>query len=155
MWPVIMAVSCYHVQQPLLLAWYSLTLDWTIFHPESALLPVVLTIQRRPSPKSVYIYPKRVWSVYSVQPQGMGSKLITSKEHILANYSDVFDSIGYFLVPIPYPGQYLVSHPSKPPVNQSLYISKSLSRNRLTRCYKQEFWSLWTKQLLGSTVLFL
>ena len=32
----------------------------TIFYPEQTLLLVVLTTQRRPSPKSVYMYPKRV-----------------------------------------------------------------------------------------------
>ena len=54
-----MAVFCYLVQPHLHLAWYSIALDWTIFLLEPALLPVVLTIQRRSSPKSVYMYPEK------------------------------------------------------------------------------------------------
>ena len=97
MWPVIMAVFCYHAWQLLFLAWYSLTLDLTIFHPEPALLLVVLTTQRRPSPTSVYMYPKKESEVSNCK--GMVSNLITSKEQILANYSDVFDGIGCFTGP--------------------------------------------------------
>ena len=43
----------------LTLAWHSLTLDWNIFLIELALLPVVLTTQTRPNPKSVYMYQEK------------------------------------------------------------------------------------------------
>ena len=78
--------------------------------------------------------------------KGMVSKLITSKELILTNYSDAFDHIGCFPGPPTISRLIPVSHQSKPPVNQSMYISKNLSKKRSTRCYKWEFWRLWTKQ---------
>ena len=86
--------------------------------------------------------------------KGMVSKLITSKEQILVTYADVLMVLDAFLVPHTILRWILVSHLSKPPADQSLFIWKKLSRRRLTRCYKQEFWSLWTKQLPGSTVLY-
>ena len=75
------------------MACFNLEIDWTIFHPGPVLLLVVLTIQRRPSPKSVFMFQKKSEVSYH---KGMVSKLITSKEQILANYSDVFDGIGCF-----------------------------------------------------------
>ena len=90
-------MSCYHVWQLLFLAWYNLALDWTIFHPELAILLAVLTTQRRPSPKPAYVSKK---SQKSPNCKGMVFKLITSKEQILANYSDVFDGIGCFPGPL-------------------------------------------------------
>ena len=58
------------------LAWYSLTLDWTIFHQEPALLPVVLSTQRRQSPTSVHIFPEK-------NLQCLLAKLVTSKTEML------------------------------------------------------------------------
>ena len=139
--------------QLLLLAWYNLTLDWTIFLLEPVLLLVVLTIQRRPSPKSVCMFLKRslkspttkVWYPSSLQTR---NKFL----HTIQMFVMVLDT---FLVLHAISRSIPVSYPSKLLVNQSLYISKSLSRSRLTRCYKWEFWSMWTKQLLESTVLYL
>ena len=54
--------------------------------------------------------------------KGMVSKLITSKEQILANYSDVLMVLDAFLVAHTISRWILVSHPSKLPVNQSLCI---------------------------------
>ena len=134
-------MSCYHVQQLLLLAWYSLTLDWTIFHPEPALLLIVLTTQRRPSPKSMYMYPKE-----SEVPncKGVVSKLITNNDQIPANYSDVFDGIGCFLGP-----QYHIQvDPSVTPKHipcQAIQVHlKESFKKEIYKMLQQEFWSLWT-----------
>ena len=54
--------------------------------------------------------------------KGMVFKLITSKEQIIANYSDVLMVLDAFLVPHTIFRCILVSHQSKPPVNQSLCI---------------------------------
>ena len=136
MWPAIMIVFCYLVWQHLHLAWYSLILDWTIFHPEPALSPVVLTIQRRQSPKSVSISRKE--STVS-NLKGIVPKLFTSKNEILDAYSDVFDGIGCF----PGPPYYIQVNPSVTPKQTP----------HQTRCYKWEFWSLFSKQHLGLIVL--
>ena len=53
--------------------------------------------------------------------------------------------------PIPYSGGSQCHTKANTLLTKSLCIWKKLSRRRLTRCYKWEFWSLWTKQLLGST----
>ena len=103
-----MIVFCYLVWQHLHLAWYSLILDWTIFNPEPALSPVVLTIQRRQSPKSVSISRKE--STVS-NLKGIVPKLFTSKNEILDAYSDVFDGIGCF----PGPPYYIQVNPSVTP----------------------------------------
>ena len=60
--------------------------------------------------------------------KGIVSKLITSKEQIVANYTDVYDGIGCLPGPPTIFRWILVSHPSKPPVHQSLYISKSFQK---------------------------
>ena len=77
--------------------------------------------------------------------KGMVSKLITSKEQILANYSDVFDGIGCFPGP-PYHIQVnqkvQCGTPKQTPCLTPIPVHltlKHLSRKRLTRCYKWEF----------------
>ena len=81
--------------------------------------------------------------------KGMVSKLITSKEQFLPIILMILMVLVAFLVPHTIFQWILVSHQNKPPVDQSLCILKKLSRWRLTRCYKWQFWNLWTKQLLG------
>ena len=61
-------VTCLH------LAWYSLTLDWTIFLLELALLPVILTTQEDQAPYLYTCIQKRIWSIYSVQLQMYGTQ---------------------------------------------------------------------------------
>ena len=82
-------------------------------------------------------------------------KLVTSTGEILVAYWDVFDGSGCF-PGLPY---HIHVDPSVTPkqtlANQSLFIWKSLSNRRLTRCYKQEFWSQLIRQCLGLIVLFL
>ena len=74
---------------------------------EPALLPVVLT----KSQISVYVS-KKESEVYTVSNfKGMVSKLITSKEQILANYSDIFDAFGY----LPGPSYHIQVNPSVTP----------------------------------------
>ena len=151
-WPTIMAVSCYHVWQLLLLAWFNLALDWIIFHPETVLLLAVLIIQRRPNPnpmcmcqrKSLKYLTTKIWFPSFIQVR---NKFLP----IMLMFLIVLDA---FLVPHTIFRWIIVSHQSKPPVDQSLFIWKKLSRWRLTRCYMRDFLSLWTKQLTGSTVLY-
>ena len=71
--------------------------------------------------------------------KGMVSKLITNKEQILANYSDVFDGIGC-LPSHPYHIQVDPSvTPKKIPCLPIPVDLKEAFKKRLTRCYKQEF----------------
>ena len=79
-------------------------------------------------------HPKKIKSQVSVHVsrkestesncKGIVPKLVTSKNEILEVYSNVFDGIGHFPGP-PYISKLiLVSHPSKPPVDQSHCIFK-------------------------------
>ena len=67
--------------------------------------------------------------------KGMVSKHITRKEQILATYANVLDGIGHFPGPHTIFRWILVSHQSKPPVNQSCLFERMLSRRGWTRCY--------------------
>ena len=133
------------------LAWFNCALDWIIFHPDPVFLLPVLIILRRPNPnamcmchrKGLKYLTTKIWFPSSLQ---VSSKFLP----IILMFLMVLDAV---LVPHTIFRWILVSHQSKQPVNQFLFIQKKLSRRRLTRCYKWEFWSLWTKQLLGSTVL--
>ena len=60
--------------------------------------------------------------------KGMVPKLITSKEQILATYSDVFMVLNAFLVPHTISKLILVLDPSKPLADQSQCTLKKLSR---------------------------
>ena len=57
-------------------------------------------------------------------------KLVTSKEQILAAYSDVFDGIGCFPGPHTILRLIIVLHPSKLLANESQCILKSLSNKK-------------------------
>ena len=83
--------------------------------PEPALLLVVLTSQRRLSLKiSVHVSKKESKVLQCPTAKVWNPKLITSKEQILSNYSDVFDGIGCFPDPHSISRSIPVSHPSKP-----------------------------------------
>ena len=75
------------------------------------MFPVVLTTQRRPSPKSVYMYPEKNLKCLVSNHKDMVPNIITSKEQILATYSDVFDGIGCF----PGPPYHIQVNPSVTP----------------------------------------
>ena len=88
-----MAVFCYPVQPCLPLASFNLALDWTIFLLESVLLPVLLTTHRKTKSQiSVHVSQKESEVSTVSNCKSMVPKLIT----ILANYSDVFNGVGYF-----------------------------------------------------------
>ena len=87
--------------------------------------------------------------------KGMVSKLITSKDQILAAYSDVFDGIRCFLGS-PYHIQVDSSiTPKQTPCWPVPVHLEQPFKQEIDKMYKLECWSLFTKQYLGSTVLFL
>ena len=147
-----MAVYCYLVWPHLHLAWYSpcSRLDYlpprpqpyysSADHPKKTKSKVSIHVSRKESTVSNY--------------KGIVPKLVTNKNEILEAYSDVFDGIGCFPGPHTISRLILVSHPSKPPVNQSQCILKESFKKEIDKMLQvPEFWSLFTKQLLGSTVL--
>ena len=68
--------------------------------------------------------------------KGMLSELITSKDQILANCSDVLKVLDAFLVPHTIFRWIPVSHQSKPPADQSPVHLKEAFKKELTRYYK-------------------
>ena len=94
MWQVIMEVFCCLVLPHLHLAWYNLTLDWTIFPLELASIQVVLTTPKKTKCQlNVHVSRKEstvsIWSTTT-------PKLTTNKEQILQAYSDLFNGIECF-----------------------------------------------------------
>ena len=134
-----MTLSCYHV-------WQLLALGLIQPHTRLDYLPLIASPitsstdhqKKTKSQISVHVS-KKESEVYTVSNhKGMICKLIISKEQILANYSDAFDSIGCFSGP-PY---HIQVDPSVTPkqtylLNQSQCILiESLLRKRSTIRYK-------------------
>ena len=93
-----MAVSCYHVWQLLLLAWFNLALDWIIFHPEPVLLLAVLIIAKKTKSKlNVHVSKKE--SEESNCTMKWFSISLQVRNKFLLNYADVCDGIGCFSGP--------------------------------------------------------
>ena len=97
-----MAVSCYHVQQLLSSAWFNLTLELDNLPPRVSLITSSADHPKKTKSKiNVHSFKERESEVSN--HKDMVSKLITSKEQILANYADVFDE--YWMLsqsPIPH-----------------------------------------------------
>ena len=76
-----------------------------------------------------------------------------SKNPILEAYSDIFDGIGYF----PGPPYHIQVDPSIPPKETpcqpiSVHFKESFKKE-IDKMLQEGVWSLFTKQILGSTVL--
>ena len=83
--------------------------------PRASLITSSADHLRRPNPNSMCKFQRK--NQKYLNHKDVVSKLITSKEEILANYSDVLMVLDAFLVPHTIFRWILVSHQSKPPVN--------------------------------------
>ena len=126
--------------------------DCIIFPKGPALLPVVLTIQRRPSPKLMFMFPDKnlqflqcLTKFPSLLQAQVRFLLLTQMCLIVVDAFQAYHTISMLIQ---------VSHPSKP-LPTSPCSSERVFQTRLTRCYKQEFWSQLIKQCLRLIVLFL
>ena len=93
-----------------------------------ALLPVVLTIQRRPSLKSVYMYPKKNLKCLQCPTAKVWySSLLQARNRFLQIIQMCLMVLDAFLVPHTIPKWILVSHPSKPvPVHLKKSFKKEI-----------------------------
>ena len=88
--------------------------------PRASLITSSATTQRRPSPKSVFMYPKKSLKFSSAKV--WYPSLLQARKKFLPIIQMFLMVLDTFLVPHTISRSILVSHPSKPPVKQSLCI---------------------------------